>query len=117
MLDAFASVIEADAPRLVAEADAETALGITRLSGEIAKMGPFDLQSDGSELPVFFFTLKDSVTNYTVYDISDKMREYGWQLPAYSLPADMEQMDGLRVVIRNGMGHSFAFRYTMYRAQ
>lgn len=37
VLDAFASVIEADAPRLVAEADAETALGITRLSGEIAR--------------------------------------------------------------------------------
>ncbi|MFN8125488.1 MAG: glutamate decarboxylase [Candidatus Nanopelagicales bacterium] len=78
------------------------------LSDEIGKMGPFDLQSDGSELPVFFFTLKDSVTNYTVYDVSDKMREFGWQLPAYSLPADMEQMSGLRVVVRNGMGHSFA---------
>ncbi len=78
------------------------------LSGEIAKLGPFELQSDGSELPVFFFTLKDSVKNYSVYDVSDKMREYGWQLPAYSLPADMEQMSGLRVVVRNGMGHSFA---------
>ncbi len=78
------------------------------LSSQIAELGPFELQSDGSELPVFFFTLKDSVTNYTVYDISDKMREYGWQLPAYSLPADMEQMSGLRVVVRNGMGHSFA---------
>ena len=78
------------------------------LSGAIAELGPFELQSDGSELPVFFFTLKDSVTNYTVYDVSDKMREYGWQLPAYSLPADMESMSGLRVVVRNGMGHSFA---------
>ncbi len=78
------------------------------LSGEIEKIGPFELQSKGDELPVFFFTLKDSVKNYTVYDISDKMREYGWQLPAYSLPADMEQMSGLRVVVRNGMGHSFA---------
>ena len=57
---------------------------------------------------MFFFTLKDSVTNYTVYDMSDKMREYGWQLPAYSMPADMESMSGLRVVVRNGMGHSFA---------
>ncbi len=78
------------------------------LSGKIGAMGPFELQSDGSQLPVFFFTLKDSVKNYTVYDISDKMREYGWQLPAYSLPADMEKMSGLRVVVRNGMGHSFA---------
>ena len=78
------------------------------LSGAIAEMGPFELQSDGSQLPVFFFTLKDSVKNYSVYDVSDKMREFGWQLPAYSLPADMEQMSGLRVVVRNGMGQSFA---------
>lgn len=78
------------------------------MSDTIAKMGPFELQSDGSELPVFFFTLKDSVKNYTVYDVSDKMRQYGWQLPAYSLPANMEQMSGLRVVVRNGMGHDFA---------
>lgn len=80
----------------------------TYLSGKIAEMGPFELLSDGSELPVFMFTLKEGITNYTVYDISAKLREYGWQVPAYSLPADLTDVSGLRIVIRNGMGREMA---------
>ena len=78
------------------------------LAYEIDKMGPFELVTDGDELPVFFFTLKEGITNYTVYNVSDKLREYGWQVPAYSLPADLEHVSGLRIVVRNGMGRGFA---------
>ena len=46
--------------------------------------------------------------NYTVFDISDKLREFGWQVPAYTLPAELEDVAGLRIVIRNGMGRGFA---------
>ena len=75
---------------------------------KIAAMGPYELLSDGSELPVFFFRLKADVTNYTVYDVSAKMRERGWQVPAYSLPDNMTDVSGLRVVIRNGFGRDMA---------
>ena len=78
------------------------------LSSGIANIGPFELLSDGSELPVFLFKLKNEVTNYSVYDVSAKLRETGWQVPAYSLPADLEDVSGLRVVIRNGFGRDFA---------
>ncbi len=78
------------------------------LSGRIADLGPYELLSDGSELPVFFFRLKPDVTNYTVYDVSAKMRERGWQVPAYSLPANLTEVSGLRVVVRNGFGHDLA---------
>jgi glutamate decarboxylase len=78
------------------------------LSSKISELGPYELLSDGSELPVFFFRLKPDVTNYTVYDVSAKMRERGWQVPAYTLPADLEDVAGLRVVIRNGFGHDLA---------
>ena len=78
------------------------------LSSRIADLGPYELLSDGSELPVFFFRLKPDVTNYTVYDVSAKMRERGWQVPAYSLPADLTDVSGLRVVVRNGFGHDLA---------
>ncbi|MEZ5116068.1 MAG: glutamate decarboxylase [Candidatus Nanopelagicales bacterium] len=80
----------------------------TYLSGQIAALGPFELLSDGSELPVFFFRLKDDVTNYTVFDVSAKLREFGWQVPAYTLPKDLEEVSGLRIVIRNGMGRGLA---------
>jgi glutamate decarboxylase len=80
----------------------------TYLAGQIAAMGPFELLSDGTELPVFFFRLKDGITNYTVFDVSAKLREFGWQVPAYTLPADLESISGLRIVIRNGMGRGLA---------
>jgi len=77
-------------------------------SARVAEIGPYELLSDGSQLPVFFFRLKPEVSNYTVYDVSAKMRERGWQVPAYSLPADLTEVSGLRVVVRNGFGRDLA---------
>ena len=39
---------------------------------------------------------------YTVFDVSNRMRQYGWQLPAYTMPADAEDLAVLRVVVREG---------------
>jgi glutamate decarboxylase len=78
------------------------------LAESIAGMGPYELLSDGSQLPVFFFRLRPEVTNYTVYDVSAKMRERGWQVPAYSLPDDLTDVSGLRVVVRNGLSRDMA---------
>jgi len=36
-----------------------------RLSAQIAELGPFELLTRGDELPVFAFTLKDEVENFT----------------------------------------------------
>jgi glutamate decarboxylase len=91
--------------REIQQACRETAL---YMSSAVGAMGPYELLSDGSELPVFFFRLKPDVTNYTVYDVSAKMRERGWQVPAYSLPDNLTDLSGLRVVVRNGFGHDMA---------
>jgi glutamate decarboxylase len=74
----------------------------THLSGEIAKLGPFELLTKGDELPVFAFKLKDEIMNYSVFDVSAAMRERGWQLPAYTFPKDREDLAALRVVVRRG---------------
>lgn len=37
----------------------------TRLSSEIAKLGPFELITKGDELPVFAFRVADEVKNFT----------------------------------------------------
>ncbi len=91
--------------REIQQACRDTAL---YLSSRIAELGPYELLSDGSQLPVFFFRLKPDVVNYTVFDVSAKMRERGWQVPAYTLPADLADIAGLRVVVRNGFGHDLA---------
>jgi glutamate decarboxylase len=80
----------------------------TYLSSEIEKIGPFRLISKGDELPVFAFTLKDEVTNYTVYDVSDRIRQRGWLVPAYSFPENRQDLNVLRIVVRAGMNMDMA---------
>jgi glutamate decarboxylase len=74
----------------------------------IADLGPYTLISDGSQLPVFSFALKPEVEKYTVFDVSDRLRERGWLVPAYSYPANREDLDVLRIVIRAGMNYDMA---------
>ncbi len=74
-----------------------------RLSSEIAEMGPYHLITDGSDLPVFAFALKPEVKNYTVFDVSDRLREGGWLVPAYSFPENRQDLSVLRIVVRSGM--------------
>jgi glutamate decarboxylase len=78
------------------------------LSGEIAKMGQFELFTDGSDLPVFAFKLRDDITTYSVFDLSERLRQRGWQVPAYTFPADMTDTSVMRIVIRNGFSMDLA---------
>jgi glutamate decarboxylase len=78
------------------------------LASEIAEMGPYRLITRGDELPVFAFALKPEIEHYTVFDVSDKLRERGWLVPAYTFPPDREDLSVLRVVVRSGMNHDMA---------
>ena len=80
----------------------------TRLSAEIADLGPFELLTRGDELPVFAFKLTDDITNFTVFDVSNAMRERGWLVPAYTFPKNREDLAALRVVVRRGFTHDLA---------
>ncbi len=77
----------------------------TRLSARIAEIEPFELITKGDELPVFAFKLRDGVDNFTVFDVSNAMRERGWQVPAYTFPKNREDLAALRVVVRQGFTH------------
>ena len=85
------------------------------LSGQVAELGPFQLLSDGSQLPVFAFRVApgeggaDGGTHgFTVYDVSERLRSRGWLVPAYPMPPAIEDVSVLRVVVRNGFGHDLA---------
>jgi glutamate decarboxylase len=80
------------------------------LSSSIAKIGPYRLISDGSDLPVFAFTVNEDVKNYTVFDVSDRLRQRGWLVPAYTFPANREDLSVLRIVVRAGMTMEMADR-------
>lgn len=72
------------------------------LAQGISEIGPFELVSDGSAIPVFAFKLRDEITHYSVFDLSDKLREFGWQVPAYTMPEDAQEVAVLRIVVREG---------------
>jgi len=78
------------------------------LSGEIAKIGPFELLTEGRDLPVFAFKLRDDVTGYSVFDLSERLRMRGWQVPAYTFPDDMTSTAVMRIVVRNGFSLDLA---------
>jgi glutamate decarboxylase len=78
------------------------------MSGRIAKMGPFELISEGRELPVFAFKIADAQAGYTVFDLSERLRTRGWLVPAYTFPEDLTDTAVLRVVVRNGFTRDLA---------
>ncbi|MGZ4179019.1 MAG: glutamate decarboxylase [Solirubrobacteraceae bacterium] len=83
----------------------KVALHVSKAVGE---MGPYRLISDGSQLPVFAFALNPDVTNYSVFDVSDQLRERGWLVPAYTFPENRQDLSVLRVVVRAGMHKEMA---------
>ncbi|MFF3309427.1 glutamate decarboxylase [Streptomyces sp. NPDC002952] len=78
------------------------------LAGRIEEMEDFRLLTRGDELPVFAFTTRPEVTSYDVFDVSRRMRERGWLLPAYTFPPNREDLSVLRVVCRNGFSVDLA---------
>jgi glutamate decarboxylase len=57
---------------------------------------------------VLAFTPAPSVANYTVFDVSARLREFGWLVPAYTFPENREDLSVLRVVVRAGLTRDMA---------
>lgn len=94
-----------DGFRAVQQASRDVARG---LADRIEATGDFRLLTRGEELPVFAFTTAPEVTAYDVFDVSRRLRERGWLVPAYTFPAHREDLSVLRVVCRNGFSSDLA---------
>ncbi|MER5352838.1 glutamate decarboxylase [Kitasatospora sp. NPDC002551] len=77
------------------------------LADGIERLGGFRLLTRGDQLPVFALTTTDEVP-FDVFDVSRRLRERGWQVPAYTFPANREDLAVLRVVCRNGFTRDLA---------
>ena len=53
-----------------------------------ATSGRSELLTDGSELPVFAFALDDTDRPYTVFDVSERLRDRGWLVPGVLVPRE-----------------------------
>ena len=78
------------------------------LADGFAETGAFRLLTRGDELPVFAVTTSTDVKEFDVFDVSRRLREHGWLVPAYTFPENRTDLAVLRVVCRNGFSHDLA---------
>ncbi|MFN6338489.1 MAG: glutamate decarboxylase [Cyanobacteriota bacterium] len=60
------------------------------------------------QLPVFCVELDPALQGWTVFHLSDKLRERGWLVPAYTLPEGQAERSVLRFVVRAGFSRHLA---------
>ncbi|MEX3840057.1 glutamate decarboxylase [Paraburkholderia sp. BR10882] len=70
--------------------------------------GYFTIMNEQQRIPVVAVTLDKGVTKFNEFDVSNKVREKGWVLSAYSMPANAEEVKSLRVVVRPHINHNVA---------
>jgi glutamate decarboxylase len=74
---------------------------------EIEKIGPFQVLFGGQSeagIPCVSWSIKPGANPpYSLYDLADRLRVRGWQVPAYSMPADREDLVIQRILVRNGV--------------
>jgi glutamate decarboxylase len=69
---------------------------------ELEKSGKFEIINKRPIVPLAAVKLKD--TNFTVFQLSEKLREKGWIVPAYTLPKNAEDIAVLRMVVKERFG-------------
>jgi glutamate decarboxylase len=83
------------------------------LAAEIAKLGPFEILFGGdmkTGMPALCWTLRPGYDThgFTLYDLADRLRGRGWQVPAYSMPANRQDLVIQRILVRHGVSRDLA---------
>lgn len=82
------------------------------LASELEKTGLFQIYNNGENLPIVCYKLRDDVNvDWTLYDLADRLLMKGWQVPAYPLPADLQDTIVQRIVCRADLSHNLAELY------
>jgi glutamate decarboxylase len=82
----------------------------TWLSDQLTKLEMFTMLYDGrGGVPGCCWKIKaDEDANFTLYDLADRLRVRGWQVPAYPMPADRSDLVVQRVLARLGLSRDLA---------
>jgi glutamate decarboxylase len=66
------------------------------ISAEIEKLGPFEIIYNGqmdAGIPALCWKMKEGAEpGFSLYDLADRLRSRGWQVPAYALPANRQDL-------------------------
>jgi glutamate decarboxylase len=82
------------------------------IAQEIIKLGPFELLCDSrpaAGIPTVTWRIKDGQDpGYTLFDLADRLRARGWQVPAYTLTGTASGIAVQRVLVRLGVSRDMA---------
>jgi len=82
------------------------------LAGEIPNLGPFELlaSSDAATgIPAVTWRIAEGQEpGYTLFDLADRLRNRGWQVPAYTLTGGASDVAVQRVLVRQGVDRDLA---------
>ncbi len=72
------------------------------LASKLEKSGKFEVINKDLMFPLVTVGLKDA--DFTVFQLSEKLREKGWIIPAYTLPENAQELEVLRMVVKENFG-------------
>lgn len=76
------------------------------LTKAIERLGKFSFIATGNpktDIPAVCFRFAEGYDpGYNLYELSDRLRTRGWLVPAFSLPAHVEDITVMRVMVRQG---------------
>jgi glutamate decarboxylase len=82
------------------------------LAREIAALGPFEMIFSGDPvdgIPAVCWTIKKGTNpGYSLYELADRLSVRGWQVPAYSMPANRQDLVVQRIIVRLGVSRDLA---------
>ncbi len=77
------------------------------LAKKLKKVENIRLVNEDIRLPILALEVKDKNV-FDVFGMSDKLRQRGWIVPAYTLPPEAEEVAVLRIVIKENFSHDMA---------
>lgn len=82
------------------------------LASEIVKLGPFELLCESKQatgIPTVTWRIREGQDpGYTLFDLADRLRERGWQVPAYTLTGTASDIAVQRILVRLGVSRDLA---------
>ncbi len=82
------------------------------LAAEIVKLGPFELLCDSNPdtgIPTVTWRIREGEDpGYTLFDLADRLRGRGWQVPAYTLTGTASDIAVQRILVRLGVSRDMA---------
>lgn len=77
------------------------------LAKELEATGVCRVIGSRQALPLVVFEIRESA-GFTVFQLSDKLREYGWFVPAYTMPKNAQHITVMRIVVRETLSRELA---------